>query len=114
MSNWPQLFDAFMIDFDAYLADFPEIGWHERYIVRYREATCARDGTEVAKLTKEEFEVLNSAVRLLLDGRQKLSVAQREKVKTLTRRWVSLQRSFGTAPITKGHSIGFDPKIYVR
>jgi len=110
--TWNEELSAFLAAFEDYLALFPQHGWHERYLQRYRTLVPDIQSKPITRRPGEPIVEINSAIRLLLDARQKISADQRQMLRSLKVQWIRLERSAGATPISKGHSIGYDPNIY--
>lgn len=110
--DWTAELAAFTTAFEDYLQAFPAHGWHERYLERYRRLIPEIQLNPGPRGPGSPLFEVNSAIRLLLDGRQKISPQQRQMVRGLTVQWIRLERSAGASSISNGHSIGYDPEIY--
>lgn len=110
--DWNEEISAFSAALEDYLQEFPAHGWHERYLDRYRRLIADIQSEPVTRGPGTPLFEINSAIRLLLDGRQKISRQQRQALKGLTVQWIRLERSAGATAISNGHSIGYDPEIY--
>lgn len=112
--TWTEELSAFVAAFEDYLAEFPDYGWHERYLERYRVLLPEIQTRTISRGPGTPLFEIHSAIRLLLDGRQRLSREQRKTIRPLTSQWRRLERSAGVQAVQTGHSIGFDPAIYVQ
>ncbi|MBX2830181.1 MAG: hypothetical protein KTR23_03230 [Rhodospirillales bacterium] len=112
--TWTEELSAFVAAFEDYLQEFPAHGWHEQYLKRYRRLIADIQTKPVTRGPGEPIFEINSAIRLLLDGRQQISREQRTMLRTLTPQWTRLERAAGVQAVQTGHSIGFDPAIYVQ
>ncbi|WP_336107833.1 hypothetical protein [Thalassospira sp. CH_XMU1420-2] len=112
--TWAEELSVFVTAFEGYLQQFPANGWHERYLERYRRFVPDIQSMPVRRGPGTALFEINSAIRLLLDGQQKISPQQRKMLRTLTTQWIRLERAAGVPPAQTGHSIGFDQAIYVQ
>lgn len=91
--TWEETFAAFVERFELYIAEFPEYGPHRTYIDRYRDRLDLIRSGENFHPEKDPYLGFHAAVMLLLDGRKKLTRAQRDTRKGLFVIWQRLHNS---------------------
>lgn len=110
--GWNDQFEAFLQDYQQYLDEFPEMGWHEKMLRNFHENLPLVLAGDRGIAASSPFFRLHAAIMLMLDARKKLTPFQRRKCKGLTVRWIRLERSARTKPVGEGHRIEYDPSIY--
>ena len=83
-------FNRFRADFEAYVADFPQYGWHEPHSARYRDNLSAVLAGDRGTADNSTYLQLHAAIMLLLDGRRKLTSNQKVMRKSLLFHWKAL------------------------
>ncbi|MFX4226484.1 MAG: hypothetical protein ACFHHU_00915 [Porticoccaceae bacterium] len=110
--RWKVGLEAFVEAFEVYIGDFPEIGWHEKYLTIYRSALSRVRLEGANNQPGQPFIELHCSVMLLLDGRKKLTADQQKQREKLVFRWWQLQRSANATPIQTGHRIAYPSGVY--